>query len=79
MGSHGLPLIGAGDWNDGMNRVGHDGRGESIWVGWFLHMNLVYTAAIAAKHDDTQRADRYTAEANRLRLALEQHGWDGGW
>ncbi len=79
MGAHGLPLMGAGDWNDGMNRVGHAGRGESIWVGWFLHMNLEYTAAYADERGDALRADRYRAEATRLRIAIEQEGWDGAW
>lgn len=79
MGPHGLPLMGAGDWNDGMNMVGHAGRGESVWVGWFLHVNLERMAEIAAARGDDWRAERYTAEAARLRDALEQHAWDGAW
>jgi cellobiose phosphorylase len=79
MGPHGLPLIGAGDWNDGMNMVGHAGRGESIWVGWFLHINLVNMAQIATQRGDTGRALRYQREAERLLAAIEAHGWDGAW
>lgn len=79
MGTHGLPLMGAGDWNDGMNMVGHAGLGESIWVGWFLHMNLQRMAELATTRNDTARAQRYRDEANRLQGAIEQHGWDGEW
>src|SRR5207245_4921397 len=58
MGSHGLPLIGAGDWNDGMNRVGHEGRGESVWLGWFLLANLREFAGIADRGSESERAAR---------------------
>lgn len=78
-GRHGLPLMGNGDWNDGMNRVGSGGEGESVWVGWFLLSNLTAFAPIARARGDSTRASRYPAEAERLRGALEAHGWDGAW
>jgi cyclic beta-1,2-glucan synthetase len=78
-GPHGLPLIGAGDWNDGMNRVGHEGRGESIWVGWFLCPILREFAALCESRGDLQPVRRYRAAAERLARALEEHGWDGQW
>jgi cyclic beta-1,2-glucan synthetase len=77
-GAHGLPLIGSGDWNDGMNRVGREGRGESTWLGFFLHGILASFAALATKRGDAPRALRYRAEARRLAAALEQ-SWDGEW
>lgn len=79
MGAHGLPLMGAGDWNDGMNMVGHAGQGESVWVGWFLHVNLQRMESLATMRGDTERAERYRLEALRLLTAIERHGWDGAW
>ncbi len=79
MGPHGLPLMGAGDWNDGMNLVGAGGVGESVWVGWFLIAILRPFAELAEARGDHRRAGRYRAEAERLRDALEAHAWDGGW
>ncbi len=79
MGTHGLPLMGTGDWNDGMNQVGAGGKGESIWVGWFLHLNLQQFAAIAAGQGDQAREARYHAAAEQLQQAIEEHGWDGEW
>ncbi len=79
VGSHGLPLIGSGDWNDGMNRVGPEGRGESVWLGWFLHMALAAFAPIADARGDRPRAERWRARMKALRRALERHGWDGDW
>jgi cellobiose phosphorylase len=79
MGPHGLPLMGAGDWNDGMNLVGDAGRGESVWVGWFMISVLRPFAETAERRGDTARAARYRAEAERLRAALEAHAWDGSW
>ncbi|HWQ12141.1 MAG TPA: glucoamylase family protein [Roseiflexaceae bacterium] len=79
MGPHGLPLMGAGDWNDGMNLVGHAGRGESVWVGWFLISVLAPFAALAEERGDMARAARYRAEAKRLWQAIEEHAWDGAW
>jgi cyclic beta-1,2-glucan synthetase len=79
VGKHGLPLMGAGDWNDGMNRVGHQGKGESVWLGWFLYTTL--TAFIP--HVDTRkqklRGNRYRKYLENLRKALEEKGWDGDW
>ncbi|WP_038167533.1 glycoside hydrolase family 94 protein [Thiomonas sp. FB-Cd] len=78
-GLHGLPLIGSGDWNDGMNRVGDQGRGESVWLGFFLHDVLLRFAPIARLRDDTAFAARCEAEAATLRASIEQHAWDGAW
>ncbi|MBN1334929.1 MAG: carbohydrate-binding protein [Deltaproteobacteria bacterium] len=77
-GSHGLPLMGGGDWNDGMNRVGREGRGESTWLGFFLHAVLSEFAPLCVTRQDAVRADRYRAEAARLLAALKQ-SWDGEW
>ena len=79
VGRHGLPLIGSGDWNDGMNRVGHEGRGESVWLGWFLHSVLSALAPIADGRGERSRAERWRAHMKGLRRALERHGWDGDW
>ncbi|MEO8054248.1 MAG: response regulator [Acidobacteriota bacterium] len=77
-GVQGLPLIGTGDWNDGMNEVGPEGRGESVWLGFFLFSILGPFAALCEARADTARASRYRAEAARLRLALDL-AWDGNW
>ena len=77
-GPQGLPLIGSGDWNDGMNRVGHEGRGESTWLGWFLHVVLTQFAPLCESRGDNARAERYRQEATRLAAALER-AWDGEW
>lgn len=78
-GAHGLPLIGCGDWNDGMNRVGEAGRGESIWLGFFLYDVLIGFAEIAREHGDAAFATRCTEQAALLRDNLEASGWDGAW
>jgi len=75
----GLPLIGHGDWNDGMNRVGVRGRGESIWLGWFLYDVLTRFARIAEERKDQTVADNCRRQAEQFRLALEEHAWDGSW
>ena len=77
-GAHGLPLMGSGDWNDGMNRVGREGRGESVWLGFFLHAVLSDFAPLCAARGDAERADRCGAEAARLASVLER-AWDGEW
>ncbi|MDP1821897.1 MAG: glucoamylase family protein [Archangium sp.] len=77
-GAHGLPLIGNGDWNDGLNRVGHEGRGESVFVGWFLHSVLGTFAPLCDLRAEPRRASRYRAERERLGRSLEQ-SWDGAW
>jgi cyclic beta-1,2-glucan synthetase len=78
VGRHGLPLIGSGDWNDGMNRVGYLGRGESVWLGFFLFGVLAAFTRIAEARGDP-RADRWRGHMRALRRALERHGWDGDW
>ncbi len=77
-GAHGLPLMGSGDWNDGMNRVGREGRGESTWLGFFLHGVLLEFASLCEARGDQARAERYGGEARRLASMLEQT-WDGEW
>ena len=77
-GAHGLPLIGSGDWNDGMNRVGPAGRGESTWLGFFLHHVLSDFVPLCRARKDGVRADRYMNEARRLATKLER-SWDGEW
>jgi len=78
-GAHSLPLMGTGDWNDGMNRVGEAGRGESVWLGWFLYAALSAFAPLARTRGDGERADRWLERAEALRHALESAGWDGEW
>jgi cyclic beta-1,2-glucan synthetase len=78
-GVHGLPLMGTGDWNDGMNRVGREGRGESVWLGFFLYHVLGEFLPLCARRGDDVRARRFTAYRARLRDALEDAGWDGAW
>jgi cellobiose phosphorylase len=78
-GAHGLPLIGSGDWNDGMNTVGAAGKGESVWLGFFTHQVLMQFAETARIHGDTGFSERCRAEAAHLGGSIEQHGWDGGW
>jgi cyclic beta-1,2-glucan synthetase len=77
-GSHGLPLIGSGDWNDGMNRVGHKGRGESVWLGWFLVVVLKEFAALCERRGRGDVAQRYRSEMQWLTGMLELT-WDGDW
>ena len=79
VGAHGLPLIGTGDWNDGMNRVGDKGRGESVWLGWFLHTVLATFAPIAEARGQRSSSERWRAHMKALRRALERDGWDGDW
>ncbi len=78
-GEHQLPLMGCGDWNDGMNLVGHDGKGESVWLAWFLYENLQLFANLAREQDDAAFADVCTEQATLLRTNIEAHAWDGGW
>jgi cyclic beta-1,2-glucan synthetase len=77
-GTHGLPLIGSGDWNDGMNRVGQEGRGESVWLGWFLATVLNDFAAVCERRGRGELAGRYRGEARWLGSMLEL-AWDGNW
>jgi len=78
VGAHGLPLFGTGDWNDGMNRVGEKGKGESVWLGWFLQTTLTSFAPVAAARGEHERANRWLSHAAALRSALDQ-AWDGNW
>jgi cyclic beta-1,2-glucan synthetase len=79
LGEHGLPLIGSGDWNDGMNMVGQHGQGESVWLGFFLYEVLMRFTEVAGVHGDAPFAERCLREADRVRLNIEQNGWDGEW
>jgi cyclic beta-1,2-glucan synthetase len=79
VGSHGLPLIGSGDWNDGMNRVGEAGKGESVWLGWFLHATLLAFAPLADGRGERARATNWRQHAAALRESLEREAWDGDW
>jgi cyclic beta-1,2-glucan synthetase len=79
IGMHGLPLFGAGDWNDGMNRVGADGRGESVWLGWFLYATLLRFAPLAEKRGDSVKAGDWRKHAFALQQAIEREAWDGDW
>jgi len=78
-GEHGLPLMGSGDWNDGMNRVGEHGKGESVWLGFFLYEVLNQFTEIARTRGDLPFAERCQREAVQLRRNIEQNGWDGEW
>jgi len=78
-GSHGLPLMGSGDWNDGMNRVGIEGRGESVWLGWFLCRLIADFAPLAHARGDRVRAQRWEHTAGALKAALADTAWDGQW
>jgi cyclic beta-1,2-glucan synthetase len=78
-GAHGLPLMGTGDWNDGMNRVGVQGRGESIWLGWFLYSVLKKFAPLCVQGAESEEASAFEQQADRLQAALETEGWDGQW
>ncbi len=79
VGAHGLPLMGSGDWNDGMNRVGHQGQGESVWVGWFLFTALKEFIPFCDAANDTARSTAYRRHMEDLRAAIELSGWDGNW
>jgi len=78
-GQHGLPLIGCGDWNDGMNLVGKEGRGESVWLAFFLYDVLIQFAELARRRNDTAFAERCLAQAQQLQQNIEQNAWDGQW
>jgi len=79
VGPHGLSLIGSCDWNDGFNRVGHQGRGESVWMVWFMLSVLPEFAALADRRGEKERAGRYRAHVEQLRTAVEAVAWDGDW
>jgi cyclic beta-1,2-glucan synthetase len=74
-----LPLIGTGDWNDGMSRVGEGGQGESVWLAWFLYATLLLFAPLAEARGEGERAQRWRGHAAAVRAATENDAWDGGW
>lgn len=78
-GSHGLPFIGCGDWNDGMNEIGKLGKGESVWMGWFLALTLRRFLPLVEERGDTARATLYQQAIDQLKKALEENAWDGAW
>lgn len=78
-GEHGLPLMGCGDWNDGMNKVGNEGRGESVWLAFFFYDVLTQFAEIAQLRGDRAFAGRCTSQALGLQKNIEEHAWDGEW
>jgi cyclic beta-1,2-glucan synthetase len=78
-GAHGLPLIGTGDWNDGMNRVGAEGRGESVWLGWFLVATLRAFLTHVEARGDAETVAALRAQADAYVAAIEEHAWDGEW
>jgi cellobiose phosphorylase len=78
-GAHGLPLFGSGDWNDGMNRVGREGRGESVWMAFFLYAVIDAFIPCCETRADTARIDRWRDHQRQLTGSLERAGWDGGW
>ena len=79
VGLHGLPLIGTGDWNDGLNLVGAGGKGESVWLGWFLHATLSAFIELAESRGDRIRTDAWRQHAAALAASLEREAWDGDW
>jgi cyclic beta-1,2-glucan synthetase len=79
VGAHGLPLMGTGDWNDGMNRVGYQGKGESVWLGWFLYTTLAGFVPLCEERREMKVADRYRYHMDQLRSALDGQAWDGDW
>jgi cellobiose phosphorylase len=78
-GTHGLPLIGCGDWNDGMNLIGEEGEGESVWLAFFLTEILQRFSELARTRGDHTFAERCDTEVTHLRENIEQHAWDGEW
>jgi cyclic beta-1,2-glucan synthetase len=79
VGTHGLPLMGSCDWNDGMNEVGHHGKGESIWLGWFLYRVLMDFSGFCDARKEKRRGNKYRTRAEKLKQSLEENGWDGDW
>lgn len=78
-GVHGLPLIGSGDWNDGMDRIGEKGRGESVWLAWFSIVTLEAFGEVARAHGREDLASDWAGQVREIRAAAEEHGWDGEW
>ncbi len=78
-GEHGLPLMGIGDWNDGMSRIGREGRGESVWMGFFLYTILERWIPLCETHGEAERAAIYKDYRDELLRAINDAGWDGEW
>ncbi len=78
-GEHGIPLMGSGDWNDGMNTVGNTGKGESVWLGWFLYAVLNRFIPICEKQGDIKLAKKYADISNNVIKSIEENAWDGNW
>ncbi|WP_172856646.1 glucoamylase family protein [Thermoanaerobacterium sp. RBIITD] len=78
-GKHGIPLMGSGDWNDGMNMVGNKGKGESIWLGWFMYVTLKKFIPLCFKNNDNEKAEKYKNIAMDIINSIEENGWDGSW
>jgi cyclic beta-1,2-glucan synthetase len=78
-GPQGLPLIGGGDWNDGMNRVGLEGRGESVWLAWFVHATAIAFAELLERLGERREAESWRERARELAARVEQVAWDGAW
>jgi cyclic beta-1,2-glucan synthetase len=79
VGQHGMPFMGTGDWNDGMNRIGYEGQGESVWLAWFLHTTLWEFAKIAQGRGEAERAEKWRLHVGELKTAIERNAWDGEW
>ncbi len=79
VGAHGLPLMGSGDWNDGMNFVGHEGKGESVWVAWFLISTISGFLPLMNGRGETEREAKYLKQKEALKTAIGEHAWDGNW
>ena len=78
-GVHNIPLMGSGDWNDGMSTVGNEGKGESVWLGWFLYSILNSFIEIAEIQNDKETKNHYEERKEFIRENLEKNAWDGGW
>ena len=78
-GAHGLPLMGTGDWNDGMDKVGAGGKGESVWLGWFLYSTIAIFSNLLERRGDTEHAQEWRLHAAALKESLEREAWDGDW
>ncbi len=79
VGLHGLPLMGTGDWNDGLNRVGEGGLGESVWLAWLLRATLLSYSSLAVTHGEPERAANWIEHVHAIDAALEANAWDGSW
>lgn len=78
-GEHNIPLMGSGDWNDGMSTVGNKGKGESVWLGWFLYKILKGFIPLCERKEDLERSEKYLKDSEFVLRNLEKNAWDGGW